>query len=123
MLVKNTQSQLKSNVVVYENSTGIIIQLIKPIVGKIADIKINSEGSKAEFVNSDLSFTQDFEKSLREDKGLIMETLSKCLSTGNLHRSFAEMYVMCSKNSENILTIRFQTMRGFSGEFILKESK
>ena len=63
VLVKNTQSQLKSNVVVYENASGIIIQLIKPIVGKIGDIKIGSKGSRAEFVNSDLSFAQDFEKS------------------------------------------------------------
>ncbi|MEY2972761.1 MAG: hypothetical protein RI886_538 [Pseudomonadota bacterium] len=123
VLVKNTQSQLKSNVVVYENASGIIIQLIKPIVGKIGDIKIGSKGSRAEFVNSDLSFAQDFEKSLQADKGLIMETLSKCLSTGYLNRSFQEMYIVCSKNSENILTIRFQIMNGFSGEFILKKGK
>ena len=122
-MVKNTQSQLKSNVVVYENASGIIIQLIKPIVGKIGDIKIGSKGSRAEFVNSDLSFAQDFEKSLQADKGLIMETLSKCLSTGYLNRSFQEMYIVCSKNSENILTIRFQIMNGFSGEFILKKGK
>ena len=54
MLVKNNQSQLKSNVVVYEDPTGIIIQLIKPIVGKIGDIKISSEGSNVTFVNTDI---------------------------------------------------------------------
>ncbi|MEK9943986.1 MAG: hypothetical protein VW688_03455 [Gammaproteobacteria bacterium] len=121
VLVKNNQSQLKSNVVVYEDPTGIIIQLIKPIVGKIGDIKISSEGSKVTFVNTDMDFLKDFERSLSEDKGLIRETLSKCLSKGSMQRSFQETFVICSKNSGNDLEIKFKTYHGFSGEFNLKQ--
>ena len=123
MLVKNNQSQLKSNVVVYEDPTGIIIQLIKPIVGKIGDIKISSEGSKVTFVNSDMHFLKDFERSLYEDKGLIRETFSKCLSKSSMHRSFQEAFVICDKTSGNDLEIKFKTYHGFSGEFSLKQEE
>ena len=123
MLVKNNQSQLKSNVVVYEDPTGIIIQLIKPIVGKIGDIKISSEGSKVTFVNTDMDFLKDFERSLSEDKGLIRETLSKCLTNGSMQRSFQEAFVICDKNLADDLEIKFKTYHGFSGEFNLKQEE
>ena len=123
VLVKNNQSQLKSNIVVYEDPTGIIIQLIKPIVGKIGDIKISSEGSKVTFVNSDMDFLKDFERSLYEDKGLIRETFSKCLTNGSMQRSFQEAFVICDKTSGNDLEIKFKTYHGFSGEFSLKQGE
>ena len=123
MLVKNNQSQLKSNVVVYEDPTGIIIQLIKPIVGKIGDIKISSEGSKVTFVNSDMDFLKDFERSLYEDKGLIRETFSKCITNSSMQRSFQEAFVICDKTSGNDLEIKFKTYHGFSGEFSLKQEE
>lgn len=120
VIIKSNQAQLKSNVVVYENPTGIIIQLIKPIVGKIADIKLSSGGNKVVFVESNLDFPKALENSLEEDKGFILKTLSNCLTKDSVNKTYQNAFVLCSKGSDNSLMIRFNTTDGFYGDFNLK---
>ena len=70
-----------------------------------------------------MEFLKDFERSLYEDKGLIRETFSKCLTDSSMQRSFQEAFVICDKTSGNDLEIKFKTYHGFSGEFSLKQGE